>query len=63
MSADARAENEACAAVVDEFRALMAQEGIAPPLLKLCDELAGRIRLRALLAPRPENNPQSTRTP
>jgi len=52
VTPEARRENEACEAIVIEFRALMAQHGIAAPLLKLCDELAGRIALRRLIGPR-----------
>lgn len=47
--ADIDKENEACEAVVIEFRAMMKQNGVAEPILKLCDELAGRIALRRLL--------------
>ncbi len=50
MTPEAAAENEACEAVVIEFRSIMAQHDIAEPLLKLCDELAGRIKLRRLRA-------------
>ena len=50
MTPEAAAENEACEAVVIEFRSIMAQHDIAEPLLKLCDELAGRIQLRRLQA-------------
>lgn len=44
----ARAENEACEAVVLEFKAFLVQNGIAPPIVRLCDELAARIKMRRL---------------
>lgn len=50
MSSDAREENEACEAIVVEFRSLLAQHATPAPILQLCDELAGRIKLRRLLA-------------
>ncbi len=49
MTDEARRENEACEAVVIEFRAMLAQNNIAEGILKLCDELSGRIQLRRLL--------------
>jgi len=49
MSIEAKRENEACEAVVVEFRAFLRQKEMPEPILKLCDELAGRIRLRRLL--------------
>lgn len=50
MSSDAREENEACEAIVVEFRSFLAQHATPAPILQLCDELAGRIKLRRLLA-------------
>lgn len=50
MTLEAIKENEACEAVVKEFREIMVQAGISPTIIKLADELAGRIALRRLLA-------------
>ena len=49
MSDEATRENKACEAVVLEFRSFLAQNNMPEPILKLCDELAGRIQLRRFL--------------
>ena len=43
-------ENEACEAVIAEFRAFLAQNETPEPILKLCRELESRIALRRLVA-------------
>lgn len=49
LTPDAAAENKACEAVVAEFRAMLAQNGTPDAILKLCEELEGRIMLRRTL--------------
>ena len=46
MTDEAYLENVACENVVKEFKAFLAQHHTPAPILKLCDELAGRIMLR-----------------
>jgi hypothetical protein len=57
VSPDAIAENEACEAVILEYKAIMVQAGIAAPIIKLADELAGRIALRRYLRKRDQPQP------
>lgn len=46
----AMAENRACRAVVEEFRAWLAQNAAPAAALQLCDEIRDRIHLRELRA-------------
>jgi hypothetical protein len=52
LAPNARAENEACEAVVHEMHAFFKQNNAPEVALKLLDEVAGRIALRRLLDPR-----------
>ena len=48
MTDEAEKENIACQAVVDEFKAMLVQQGMPAPIIELCKQLSDRIHLRRL---------------